>query len=371
MPATLPSVTIGAGAAAAPATLLPSVTIVVPAHNEAAVIGTKVANLAALDYPPDRLAVVLALDGCTDATAAVARSAIAQAGRPDFRLVEYPSNIGKVAVLNDQIGSAATDIVALSDASALLTPDALMRAVAHFERSSVGVVCPTYALVRSSSEGERAYWDYQTRVKADESAVGAPMGAHGALYLFRRQLWSPLPADTINDDFVLPMRILLEGYDIVYDPAIVAKELETSTPRQDFRRRIRIGAGNLQQVLRLPGLLDPRRPGVAFVFLSGKALRALMPMILLLAAATAPFLAPRGGIYTLVVAVEISCIIAAAAAMAVDAKKLPRVVSWAAYMIQGYAAALIGSLVLVGGFKGRVWQLSTAAKARKGASAKA
>jgi cellulose synthase/poly-beta-1,6-N-acetylglucosamine synthase-like glycosyltransferase len=348
---------------------LRSVTLVVPAHNEALVIAAKVANLAALDYPRDLLAVVLALDGCTDGTAAIARSAIAQAGRPEFRLVEYPSNIGKVAVLNDQIALAGTDIVALSDASALLAPDALARAVSHFGKPNVGVVCPTYGLVRSGSEGERAYWDYQTRVKADEGAVGAPMGAHGAFYLFRRRLWSPLPPDTINDDFVLPMRILLAGCDVVYDASIVATELETSTPRQDFRRRIRIGAGNLQQVVRLPGLLDPRRPGVAFVFVSGKALRAFMPVFVFVALATVPLLAAQGGIYTAILIFESSCIIAAAMGMVVKNVKLPRVVSWPAYVIHGYAAALLGALILLTGFKGRVWQFSSAAKARKGASA--
>ncbi|WP_165820367.1 glycosyltransferase family 2 protein [Microvirga sp. KLBC 81] len=343
----------------------PSVTIIVPAHNEEAVIAAKIRNLAALEYPRDRLTVVLPLDGCTDGTAAIARGLLGEIGSLDLRIVEYPSNIGKIAVLNDQIGRAHSDIVALSDTSSLLDPQALSQAVRHFKRPSVGVVCPTYALIRPGSEGERAYWNYQTRVKAAEGAVGAPMGAHGAFYLFRRNLWEPLEPDTINDDFVLPMRIVRRGYDAVYDIGIVATELETSTARQDFRRRIRIGAGNLQQVLRLPDLADPRRPGLAFTFLSGKALRAFMPFLLLIAAVSLPVLAVReGGFYLYALTGEVLVGLAALVGHLGVPGMIPRPVRWAAYFVQGHAAGFIGALILLGGLQGHAWKLSAAAKAK-------
>ncbi|MEZ0167164.1 glycosyltransferase family 2 protein [Microvirga sp. TS319] len=342
-----------------------SVTIIVPAHNEEAVIAAKIRNLSRLDYPRDRLTIVLALDGCTDGTAAIAQSFAGRTDGLDLRIVEYAGNIGKVAVLNEQIGKARSDLIALSDASALLEPQALSRAVRHFGRSSVGVVCPTYALVRPGSEGERAYWAYQTRVKAAEGAVGAPMGAHGSFYLFRRDMWEPLPPDTINDDFVLPMRIVLRGYDAVYDPGIVATELETSTARQDFRRRIRIGAGNLQQVLHLPGLADPRRPGIAFAFLSGKALRAFMPFLLLMAAVLLPVLAMReGGFYIPASAGEAVIGAAAFAGYFGVPRTMPRHARWAGYFVQGHAAGFIGALILLCGLQGQAWKMSAAAKAK-------
>jgi cellulose synthase/poly-beta-1,6-N-acetylglucosamine synthase-like glycosyltransferase len=345
--------------------VMPSVTIIVPAHNEEAVIAAKIRNLAGLDYPRDRLSVVLALDGCTDATAALARSLLSEIGDLDLRIVEYARNIGKVAVLNEQIGRAHSDIVALSDASSLLEAQALARAVRHFGRPSVGVVCPTYALLRPGSEGERAYWTYQTRVKSAESAVGAPMGAHGAFYLFRRDLWEPLAPDTINDDFILPMTIVLRGCDAVYDASIVATELETSTARQDFRRRIRIGAGNLQQVLRLPGLADPRRPGIAFTFLSGKALRAVMPFLLLIAAVTLPVLAmQQGGFYVVAFAGEVVLVLTALAGHFEVPTTIPRQARWAAYFLQGHAAGFIGALILLCGLQRQAWKMSAAAKAK-------
>ncbi|WP_445505208.1 glycosyltransferase family 2 protein [Microvirga sp. G4-2] len=345
--------------------VLPSVTIIVPAHNEEAVIAAKIRNLAALEYPRDSLSVVLALDGCIDGTSAIARDLLGESGGLDLRIVEYPSNIGKIAVLNDQIGRAHSDVVALSDTSSLLEPQALLQAVRHFGCPSVGVVCPTYALIRPGSEGERAYWNYQTRVKIAEGAVGAPMGAHGAFYIFRRNLWKPLEPDTINDDFILPMRIVERGYDAVYDPEIVATELETSTARQNFRRRIRIGAGNLQQVLRVAGLADLRRPGVAFVFLSGKALRAFMPILLLIAAVSLPVLAVReGGFYLYAFAGEALVGLAVIADHLGVPRVIPRPARWAAYFVQGHAAGFIGALILLGGLQGHAWKFSAAAKAK-------
>ena len=260
---------------------VPSITIIVPAYNEAALIEAKIQNLAALDYPTDRLKCVVALDGCTDATRALAEAAI-KAVRPGFiTLVEYQPNIGKIAVLNDQIARTASDIVALTDASALVESDALIRAAEHFRDPTVGVVTGTYSMDLFGGEGETAYWRYQSDLRAGESALGGPMGAIGPFYLFRRTAWTPLPQDTINDDFVLPMTIVLHGFRAVLEPAITASELEQTKSGQDFWRRVRIGAGNLQQVIQLARLGDPRRGWVAFAFLSGKGLRGILPFLLM------------------------------------------------------------------------------------------
>ena len=274
---------------------LPTVTMIIPAHNESAFIAAKIQSLARLDYPRDRFCVVIALDGCTDETKAVAEAAIARAGRDiDIRLVEYATNRGKIAVLNEQIGAISADVIALSDASALIDVAALTKAAAHFADPKVGVVCGTYQLSSAGSEGERKYWEYQVQIKADEAAVAAPMGAHGALYFFRRRLWQPLPADTINDDFVLPMRIVAGGYRAVYDRAIVATEIEQTESEQEFQRRVRIGAGNMQQLIRLMPLANPRSSRLAFVFLSGKGLRPIVPFLILLAVLATAVMAWRG-----------------------------------------------------------------------------
>jgi cellulose synthase/poly-beta-1,6-N-acetylglucosamine synthase-like glycosyltransferase len=151
---------------------LPSVTLIVPAHNEASVISEKVRNLAAVAYPSDKVRFVIALDGCTDQTKGVLLSTLHSVCTPfDFDLVEYANNVGKTAVLNDQIIKSSSGIVCLTDASALIEADVLIKAAQHFVQPAVGVVCGTYVLANTKNEGERVYWEYQRALKKAESAL--------------------------------------------------------------------------------------------------------------------------------------------------------------------------------------------------------
>lgn len=345
----------------------PSLTVIVPAYNEAEVIADKIANLDALTYPADRLQIVIACDGCSDETVAIARIAIEHALHPSrFRLDGHVPNRGKVAVLNDALGACDSEIVVLTDASAMLAPDALERIAGYFADPFVGVVCPTYQLARAGSEGESAYWRYQVAIKDAEAKVGAPMGAHGACYAIRRSAARPLEADTINDDFILPMRIVGAGYRAVYDSAIVATELECTRPGQEFSRRIRIGAGNLQQALRLWSLADLRRPGIAFVFLSGKALRAVMPFILIAGLCALSILTLQGSVMSqLLLAVSVCLIAIAAIAVITRSPALPKPVAWLGYLAEGHTASFIGAVRYLAGLDQRPWGRARQASAAR------
>jgi lipopolysaccharide/colanic/teichoic acid biosynthesis glycosyltransferase len=221
----------------------------------------------------------------------------------------------------------------------------LLRAAAHFADPSIGVVCGGYRLRDAGSEGERAYWAYQTSIKADEAAVAAPMGAHGAFYLFRRAHWTVLAPDTINDDFILPMSIVAKGYRAVYDAEIMAVELERTRPAQEFNRRVRIGAGNMQQVLRLPVLADPRRGALAFVFLSGKALRPFIPFLAGIGAVllTGLAIANVSMIYTVLFALAAAGAGAVGYVLADRAREVPRALRWLSYLVEGHAASGLGA----------------------------
>jgi len=332
-------------AAPAPAPLaedaLPHVTLVMPAHNEARFIARKVANLAALDYPRDRLRVLLALDGCTDDTEARARAALAGAGL-DAELRVFARNRGKVAVLNEVVGGVEGGLVALTDVSALLPPDALRRAAAHYADAALGAVGGTYVLDAPGSAGEAKYWRHQVAVKQGEAALGAPLGLHGAFWTFRRAAFAPLPADTINDDFILPCTMLLRGWRVAYDATIVVREAERSTPAQDLRRRRRIAAGNMQQLLRLWPLLHPRHGGVALAFLSGKALRVVMPALIVAALLGTLALAPHSTVFALLLAGEALGLAAALLGLRLGARA-PRPLAFAAYALAGHAAGLLGA----------------------------
>lgn len=326
------------------------ITILIPAYNEADVIADKVRNIATLDYPLEKLNVIIACDGCKDNTARVARAAATEWQNRDvnLRIIEFRKNHGKVAILNHLIPQICSEIIALSDASALIAIDALKIANAHFCNQKVGVVAATYALLNPGSEGEKKYWDYQINIKRGEAALGCPIGVHGALYFFKRSLFHTMPADTINDDFILPMDIVSRGYKAIYDTNLVALELEQASTTMDKNRRVRIASGNLQQVMRLPGLLSPSLRGTAWSYLSGKVLRAFMPSILLFQLLIASYLAFNSVVWLSFFATQLLTIIAAIGSLylpngTLPDKKLLKPLSMGFYLINGYISGLIGT----------------------------
>ena len=279
----------------------PDVTILVPAYQESRRIREKIRNLAALDYPHDKMRIIIACDGCTDPTAQNARDAVsalnASGATPsslNIQIVEHQDNRGKVAVLNEAITADSSEIVVLTDVSSRVAPDALARLARWFSDPDVAIACGRYKLPAGAQPGEHAYWAYQNALKELEAATAAPMGVNGAFYGLRRSLWAPLPTDTINDDFVLPMRMVAASGKIALDSSIEIEELEASSRVQDLRRRVRLGAGNLQQIFMCRSLLDFSRPGLAFVFASGKGLRALAPFALVFALLSSAALALQG-----------------------------------------------------------------------------
>jgi cellulose synthase/poly-beta-1,6-N-acetylglucosamine synthase-like glycosyltransferase len=324
-----------------PRHLLPSITLVMPAHNEARFIARKIANLAALDYPREQLRIIIATDGCTDDTAALARAELARLGL-SAELREFTRNRGKVAVLNEVVGGLRGGIVALSDVSALLPPDALRRIAAHFADAGLGAVGGSYVLEKPGSAGEAKYWRWQVAGKRGEAALGAPLGLHGAFWAFRREAFKALAPDTINDDFILPMQMVLRGWRVAYDAEILVREAECSTPAEDLRRRRRIAAGNMQQMLRLLPLLHPRHGGVALAFLSGKALRVMMPLLILIACVGTALLAPRSTFFAMLAFAEVAGLLAALIGLALGSRA-PRLLAFAAYALAGHAASGVGA----------------------------
>ncbi len=269
--------------------ITPSVSLLVAAYNEAAVIEAKIRNSLAVDYPPQLLEVVIASDGSTDSTAEIA-GRLADGER--VRLIAYPKNRGKLFVLNDTVPQLKGEIVAFSDASSMIAPEAIRRLVESFADPAVGAVSGLYAVAKtheaSIGPSEDHYWKYETHLKQQEALLSSILGAHGALYAIRRTLY-PFPAPgTINDDYVIPMRILQQGYRVVYEPRAVA--LEEAREMTGFARRARIMAGNFEQLKELGALLSPPRWLPLLFFLSHKASRLAVPACLIAMFAANAFL---------------------------------------------------------------------------------
>ncbi|MGL4827447.1 MAG: glycosyltransferase family 2 protein [Vibrionaceae bacterium] len=335
---------------------LPFITIVVPAFNEADFIAQKIANLAALDYPKERYQVVLACDGCTDLTEHLARATHAQLFCHDLslRIVSFAENRGKVAVLNDVMATLDCEIVAFSDVSALVSVDALQLAAAHFAAPQIGGVSSRYSLLYPNP-GEQEYWRYQNKIQASESRIGSMLGAHGSLYFIRRRLFKPLPLDTINDDFIVPMKVIEQGYEVILDENIISLESQPSTAGQDFRRRLRIGAGNLQQLMRLWRCLLPKYGAVAYTFASGKALRPLVPIFMLCALLGSFWLVGENWFFTLALLAQVQIYALAFLVQIGCLQTKNKLLKAIHYLVAGHVANFLGGMAYLVGFFHRHW----------------
>lgn len=274
---------------------LPSIHIIVPAFNEEAVIQQKIDSMGWLDYPDHKLAISIYCDGCNDETVkrAIRSQSLFHNRDLELRIVNIKENAGKISIINRAIKESDADLIVFSDASALLGSDTLWRSAQHFIRDpDVAVVTGNYSLLTArvntdkGSDGESAYWQYQNKVRDLESKLGAVMGVTGAYYAIRREFCEILEADTINDDFIIPMRAVELGGKAIFDAEIKIFETEATPLEQDEQRRVRISQGNMQQIFRLKSLLLPgldlSRFWVSWMFISGKFLRVMMPYLLIM-----------------------------------------------------------------------------------------
>jgi cellulose synthase/poly-beta-1,6-N-acetylglucosamine synthase-like glycosyltransferase len=257
---------------------LPTVTLLIAAHNEEAVIERRIASALELDYPDDRLQIVIASDASDDRTVE-----IASRYRGRVRVLDYPIRRGKAATLNASIEQISSHIIVLSDANTWTDRSAIRNLVRWFADAKVGAVCGKLVLTdpAGGSNVDDLYWRYETFLKKCEGSLGALLGCNGGLCAVRRDVFVSLPAGTIVDDFVIPLLAKLRhGCSIIYDPAAVAHEETPARVRQEFHRRVRIGAGGFQAIAMLWKLLNPLRGWIAFTFLSHKVMRWICPFFM-------------------------------------------------------------------------------------------
>lgn len=255
-------------------------TIVIAARNEEAVIGAKLASCLSQDYPPAVLDVVVVSDGSTDATAAVVRSV----DSPRIRFVELEQPVGKAVALNRGMAEVSSSIVVLTDARQALDPSAVRRLVTRLADPAIGAVSGDLVYDRDDETGMRRalhrYWDYEKLIRLGESRIHSCVGATGALYAIRRELWSDLPADTLLDDVYTPMQIVLGGHRVVFDPEARAADEASEGDEREYWRRVRTLTGNYQLLIALPGILNPFRNPIFVQFAFHKLGRLASPLLL-------------------------------------------------------------------------------------------
>jgi cellulose synthase/poly-beta-1,6-N-acetylglucosamine synthase-like glycosyltransferase len=294
-------------------TVPPSVSIVISAYNEAKSIAAKLDNILLLEYPRDRLEVIIASDGSTDGTDAI----VEQYKEYDVKLLSLPRQ-GKAAALNAAVSTAKGDILVFSDANSMYKVDAIKELVKPFAEPKVGGVAGNQIYKSevsgaSSSDGERAYWNFDRTLKVSQSRSGHTLAATGAIYAIRRQLFLPIP-DGVSDDYVTSTRVIIQGSRLVFAPDAIAYEPVAATSQVEFRRKVRVIVRSWRAFSIVRELLNPFRYGFyALQFFSHKILRYLVVFPLLVLLLISPFVWTAGTIYqmaTIAQGVFYSCAIA-------------------------------------------------------------
>jgi biofilm PGA synthesis N-glycosyltransferase PgaC len=261
------------------APIAPTVSVIIAARNEEANLPAKFENLHAIQYPHDRLQVVIASDGSTDSTAE-----LLQQNRPFILPVILDQSNGKAAALNAAVAAATGEILIFLDARQFVEPGAIAQLVNCFADPSIGAV--SGELLLADATGAIAgnalgiYWKIEKLVRKLESASGSVVGVTGAIYAMRRELYTPIPVGTILDDVFVPMHVVRTGHRVVFQPAAIARDRLFSESGKEFSRKVRTLTGNYQLLRLAPWLLTPANP-LLFRFISHKLLRLLVPALLI------------------------------------------------------------------------------------------
>jgi cellulose synthase/poly-beta-1,6-N-acetylglucosamine synthase-like glycosyltransferase len=265
------------------ADITPRVSVIIAAHNEERDLAAKLENTLALDYPRDKLEVIVASDCSTDRTDDIVRS---YAGR-GVLLCRQPERRGKTACQNQAVEMASGDILVFSDATTRYEPSVLRQIVRSFADPTVGCVAGQLVYEDRSATavgaGCRSYWGYEKFIKRCESELGSLIGVSGCLYALRARCHRRLAADMI-EDFVVATEVHLQGLRTVYEPEAVATEDTNSRSGEEFQMRVRVMQQTMSALLRYRGVLNPWRHGMyAVQMISHKVLRYAMPAFLLAA----------------------------------------------------------------------------------------
>ncbi len=272
----------------------PTIGVVVPAFNEEEVIHRKIANILALDYPADRITVWVGSDQSTDRTNEIVRAF----GDDRVRLWIAPVRGGKTEILNHLVPLVDAEIVLLTDANTMHRPDSLRALICNFADPRVGAVAGHVEHVFSTESEfeERLYRSFESRQKHLESRLHSTISAFGGFYAIRKELFRPIPRNAYsNDDVLIPMNVIRQGFRVVFEPRAISEEDFTENVGIEFKRRMRIGAGNFQAFFWLLDFLNPLRGWPAFCYMSHKATRWFSPLFLLVACTSCLALAVTTG----------------------------------------------------------------------------
>ncbi|MDD3567594.1 MAG: glycosyltransferase [Bacteroidales bacterium] len=265
---------------------LPSVSVVMAAYNEEAVVESKLMSVLATDYPLSRVEIIVGSDCSTDSTDDILKK-IAQE-YPQVTFVGFAQRQGKIAIINHLLAKASGSIIISTDANVMFTPSTIFELVKYFKDERIGLVDSRMVHKGLSKTGisiqESTYITHEVMIKHREGLLwGTMIGPFGGCYAIRKELFCSPPANFLVDDFYINMKVIEQGKKCINNLHALAIEDVSNVLQEEFRRKVRIGMGNFQNLGQFAGMLWPPTKPVAFSFLSHKVLRWLGPILLLLA----------------------------------------------------------------------------------------
>ena len=262
---------------------LPAVVVVVVVYNGTALISKKIETCFGQDYPADKLRILFVSDGSDDDTCAVIKAL----GDSRITLFAMPIRRGKAACLNDAVASVTEEFVVFNDVRQEMHPAAIRQLVKNFSDPEVGAVSGELVFKRDAitdfGESMDAYWRYEKFLRVCESQIDSSIGVTGAIYALRRALFQKIPTDTILDDVLIPMNVVMQGKRVLFEKTAVAYDSPSRDVAHERVRKVRTLAGNFQLLFRNGAFLIPWRNRIALQFFSHKVLRLLAPVSLLAA----------------------------------------------------------------------------------------
>ncbi|MFL6334323.1 MAG: glycosyltransferase family 2 protein [Pyrinomonadaceae bacterium] len=277
----------------------PTVSVIITAYNEERDLAAKLENTLALDYPLEKVEVIIASDCSTDRTDEIARSYAARG----VRLHRQAERLGKTAAQNAAVELARGEVLLFSDATTLYEPGVLRALAPNFADSEVGCAAGRLVYVDPArtavGSGARSYWGYETFLKERESRACSLIGASGCLYAVRRSAYVPLYHEACSD-FIIATKMVEQGLRAVYEPAAICTEETNRRADKEMRMRVRVIAQTYADLWRHRAMLNPLRAGFyAVELLSHKVMRYAVPVFLLATLASSAVLAPRSPFYAL------------------------------------------------------------------------
>jgi cellulose synthase/poly-beta-1,6-N-acetylglucosamine synthase-like glycosyltransferase len=336
--------------------ITPSVSLIISAHNEERVIRDKIENSLALDYPGDKLQIIVVSDCSVDKTDKI----VAQYADRGVELLSLPERKGKTAAQNMAVSRASGDIIVFSDASIVLESDSIRKMVRNFSDPAVGCVsCEDKSIsVRdgTKAEDEGLYVRYEMLIRRWESLVGSIVGASGCFYGLRKSLWR-WPDDFMVVDFTTPLDVYEQGFRTVSEPEAIAYVKAVSSAEEEFSRRIRTATRGQVGLLYKRRLLNPFKYGIfAFQLFSHKGLRFLAPFLLIGLLATNAILMTVSPILTICLGMQGLFYLASGMGFLLkNYPRRPRIFSFPFYFVMVNLAILIAWLRVLQGKTDTVW----------------